>query len=278
MNPEEDNLLPQGGGQPDPLKSGAALDRHKLLSKYNVLGESNPKFQELKKACKDGKDDDIRRLIPELEDIVKQRKVAKPASKFKFPLWSMLCVIVSTAGICGLMLNLCNVQIKQVIASKPKGPLVQYVGSEALGGQPSRELAEDIVLKMGAIKPDNVMFIGHRLLEKNIVKYLSAISRSARVRILLGCDANGKNALDDAQSPLRQFYFTQLIADKRYVPSQVLIVLNSQTKTGFAIFGTYPFDITEASTGNPEYNALFLNDYDECLKLYQRYAVLFPSK
>ena len=97
------------------------------------------------------------------------------------------------------------------------------------------------------INPDQIVFVGRQLAKKEIVEYLSALSRTAHVRVVIGSDANGDNQLYHPESPLRSYYFTQLCISYQPLASQALVALNSRTGEAIAYMGNYPFDVSEAS-------------------------------
>lgn len=264
--------------KPDAGQFVQGMTKHEILTKYKSIGEKHPKIQQLRQALETGKPADVEKLLPDLEAILKSQKPAREPGSYNFPIWNFLWVTVISFSLAGLLLHLFNQQVRLLKQAAQKGPAVELIGSPRLGGEPSESYSEQLVLDISHLKPDNILFVGHRLIKKEVVEYLSAISKSTNVKILLGDNYDGKNLLDDIQSPLRQLYFTDIEAVKYPINTQVLIVLNTQTKQAFAIIGTYPFDKTEAEKQNPEYSMVKTTDYDTCVKLYSTYVTLFPHQ
>ena len=161
---------------------------------------------------------------------------------------------------------------------KPPMPATQnnpitIIYSPNLGGPSPVELAQQMVLAISHVQPDTCLFVGHRFLKREVVEYLSAISKSCDVRILLG-SYNGTSLLEDKESPLRQFYFTQLVSSTQPINTQVLIALNRHTQQAVCYIGTFPFDLATAE--HSEYSLLEMRDYSKCEELYQKYSKLLP--
>jgi len=260
--------------------AGAQLPPAELLKKYANLGEDNPQYKDLKEAIRRNNTEQINKLVAELEG-----KSSKPASPnpnpvaaARFPVWNVFWVISLTFCLSAAVIAMEHAQYAHGLpAPSAQSQPVVYLGSEMLGGNPSQDFANDIVLEMNRVKPDRVLFVGHQLAKLEIVEYLSAISKRASIKILIGADANGANQLANPQSPLRQYLSYADLRTARYpVRTQALIAINTTTQTGMALVGTYPYDVADASQG--EHTTVYIRDYKECVKLYNFYNKLFPAK
>ena len=81
------------------------------------------------------------------------------------------------------------------------------------------------------IKPEGVIFVGHQLAKKEVVEYLSAISATTQVKVLIGTDATGYNPLDNPESFLKQYLNKAEVRKAKYpIRSQVLIAVNTTTR------------------------------------------------
>ena len=261
-----------------PAKPAFTLNSGELLEKYKFVGEDHPSYLNLREALTRGQDAAARAAIAELEALRTQAKAsgqAKVSKRARYPVWSAGCVVLLSLALSSAVFLSADRAVKLNMARYRRGSTNQYLVGEALGGKASADIAFDIIKALAALKPDRVLFAGHQLAKKEIVEYLSAISRTTSVRILLGSDAHGANQLTDMQGPLRQYVFTELIPARLPVLSQVLIAVNSRTKQGLALVGTYPFDVQDASKS--EHLTVCLQDYNDCVSLYNTYDKLVSS-
>jgi hypothetical protein len=263
------------------VKEPAALNAPTVLAKYKSVGEDHPTYKKLTEALSRKQNDAARDLMREL-DLVLAPDKANPPEKTKetlsFPWWNGLWVVFLSLALMGGVMQYYNHNFKAAVAKlQPKSTTtdVSYLGSEMLSGKTSQILANRIVEELIKLNPDNILFVGHQLAKREIVEYLSAVSRNGRVRILIGSDLAGQNQLEDVHSPLRQFAFTALRIAKYPISTQTLLAFNTRTKQAIAFIGTYPFDIQEASRG--ENLTLLIRGYDQCLNLYTLYDKLLPA-
>jgi hypothetical protein len=258
-----------------------ALNPQELLSKYKYLGEDHEQYRNLKEAVLRGHPEQIQKAAAELAGLgPRSQPAANPilAASGRFPIWNMFWVILISAGLSyGIVAVEHGSYAKGVPSQQPRTQTNLYFGSELLGGGPSQDFANDVVLEMAHIKPDHALFVGHQLAKLEIVEYLSAISRSASIKVLIGADATGVNQLENPQSPLRQYlHYADLRAARYPVRTQVLIAVNTTSHKGMALVGTYPYDVADASQG--EHFTVYVRDYNECVQLYNRFNKLFPSR
>ena len=116
-----------------------------------------------------------------------------------------------------------------------------------------QEMSEVMLQKLIELNPTEVVFVGHRLLKGDLVKYLSALSSVGAVTIAIGRDASGKNMLEQPDCPLRGFYFSRLLLLDQAPASQMLLAVNAKTHTALAFYGGYSFD---SSTANATDNSM----------------------
>jgi hypothetical protein len=127
------------------------------------------------------------------------------------------------------------------------------------------------------IKPESVIFVGHQLAKKEVVEYLSAISGTTQVKVLIGTDATGYNPLDNPESFLKQYLNKAELREAKYpIRSQVLIAVNTTTQRAMALVGTYPYDVNDASKG--EHLTVWIRNYDDCVEMYNAFNKLFRGK
>src|SRR6266498_3281965 len=74
-------------------------------------------------------------------------------------------------------------------------PSASTVAILTKGEFPSYKLTQTMLGRIRDINPDQIVFVGRQLAKKEIVEYLSALSRTAHVRVVIGSDANGDNQL-----------------------------------------------------------------------------------
>jgi hypothetical protein len=251
-----------------------------LLKKHSQLGEDHPQYVLLKEAIRRNNAEQIKKIVAELEGQSRTQASPNPnpVAAARFPVWNVFWVIFLTLCLSAGVIAMEHARFAHGLpAPAAQSQPVLYLGSELLGGNPSQDFGNDIVLEMNRIKPDRVLFIGHQLAKLEIVEYLSAISKRAGIKILIGNDATGANQLANPQSPLRQYLSYADLRTARYpVRTQALIAVNTTTQTGMALVGTYPYDIADASQG--EHTTVYIRDYKECVKLYNFYNKLFPAK
>ena len=255
-----------------------SLDPKELLEKYRYLGEDHQAYKNLKEAILRQQPDQIRQAVAALEGAGNGKKEAgAPAeTSSKFPLWSLIWVILLSAGLASAVLFYVKAHLQEILDKQPKPIASLYYSSELLGGKSSQDFANDIVLEMAHIKPDRIMFVGHQLVKREIVEYMSALSKTTQIKVLIGTDATGFNPLDNPESVLKQYlHYAELREAKYPVRSQVLIAVNTSTKQGMALAGTYPFDVNDASRG--EHFTVWVRNYDDCVQMYNTYYKLFPK-
>lgn len=152
---------------------------------------------------------------------------------------------------------------------------VEVIASETLAGKKSEEITARILKEIDDLKPDRCFFIGHQLAKREIVEYLSALSRIASVRLILGTDANGRCQLADPKSPLREYAFTEVRQSSMPIRTQALLAFNNRTRKAVAFVGTYPYDLRDAAQG--EHLLVVIHGFDECSRLYSAYAPLLEN-
>ena len=254
------------------------ISNAELLAKYKSIGEDHETYKELKEALARNQSLAVATAVAKLEVALhpaKSTPVKENGSTPRFKLWNMLWILLLGGGLTCISFWYINSHIRTIIDKQPKDPKIGYVGSELLGGKPSNDFAVDIVNELISIKPDNVMFVGHQLAKKEVVNYLSAISKQARVKVLIGANEAGINAVEDIESPLRKIYFTELRAANCIIRSQILVAINTTSKKAVALIGTYPYDNQDASRG--EHYTVCIRNYNDCVYLYNNLEKLFPT-
>jgi hypothetical protein len=261
-------------------QESGSMDPNEQLAKFQFLGEDHIDYKNLKEAIARRQPDQIQQAMAKLAGYDKNGKTevgAPPEPSSRFPLWSLIWVILVSVGLSSSIIYYVNAHLKEILAKQPKPLESIYYGSELLGGKSSQDFSYDIVQGIADIKPDNIIFVGHQLAKKEVVEYLSAISKRTRIKVLIGTDATGYNPLDNPQSLLKQYlHYTELREAKYPIRSQVLIVVNTSTQRGMALFGTYPFDVNDASKG--EHFTVCIRNYSDCVQLYDTFNKLFPGR
>ena len=209
---------------------------------------------------------------PPVNEPTETPKAASDNNPKKY-LWILLAFCLGAVSIFGL-------NYSSVFKSSPALPIstdtqITIINSPNLGGPTPNDLAEQMVLAIAHIHPDQCLFVGHRFLKKQLIEYLSAISKTTNVRILLGSN-NGQAQLDYAEDPLRQFYFSQLVSSAQPINTQVLVAFNDQTKEAVCYIGTFPFDLNTSE--HSEYVVFEIRDYLKCKQIYQTYSKLLPAQ
>jgi len=248
------------------------------LERYTSFGEDHPSYQKLKEALARGQDAVVQEAISELEALKQSSRAQRPVSnqgKPRFPIWNLLWIVLLSAALTSAALVYVNRHAREIIARNPPPSNNQFLFGEVLGGDKSQAITCTILKELEQLKPDNCLFVGHQLAKKEVVEYLSALSRIAKVQLVIGKDANGKSQMASAHSPLRQYQFTQIRETPLIIRTQVLLAFNNQTKRAVAFIGTYPFDVQDASSS--EHALMVLRDYNECSRLYGCYAKLLSS-
>jgi hypothetical protein len=261
-------------------KSGSK-DPKDVLAKHQArLGADHPDCKNLGEAIVRKEPEQIKQAMDKLEGGENNdgTEAAAPAEpRARFPLWSFVWIVLVSSGLFGITAWYFSRHLGEILAKQPKPPTCLYCGSELLGGKTSQEFANDIVLGMYNIKPEGVIFVGHQLAKKEVVEYLSAISATTQVKVLIGTDATGYNPLDNPESFLKQYLNKAELREAKYpIRSQVLIAVNTTTRRGMALVGTYPYDVNDASKG--EHLTVWIRNYDDCVQMYNAFNKLFHDK
>ena len=265
---------------PRPASPSPAGTRYgeELLAKYKRLGEDHPSYRKLKEALVRAQNAGVDEAVAELEAAQKVTEspvpvAAKPPAQ-RFILWILLWGMFLAAALYALTQRYCAAHLQEIIARNSPDP-VELIPGEAVGGRKSAEITARLLQEVDDLQPDECLFVGHQLAKKEIVEYLSALSRIATVKLVLGTDDTGKSQLADSRSPLREYQFTEVREASMPIRSQVLFAFNHGAKKALAFIGTYPYDLQDSARG--EHALVVLHGYDQCRQLYSAYAPLLES-
>ncbi len=261
-----------------PQKPAETRRGEELLAKYRRVGEDHPSYRKLREALARSQTAAVDEAVAELEAVKKANEspAAAPAKPKppRFWLWILLWGMLLASALYALTQQYLAAHLREIIARNSPSP-VEFVASEALGGQKSAEITARLLKEIDELKPDNCLFIGHQLAKKEVVEYLSALSQIAAVKLVLGPDDGGKSQLSDPRSPLREYQFTEVREVAMPIRSQVLLAFNNRTRKAVAFVGTYPYDQQDSARG--EHALVIIRGFDQCSRLYSAYAPLLKG-
>ena len=269
---------PAEAPRPTPQNPAETRSGEELLAKYRRVGEDHPSYRKLREALARSQTAAVDEAVAELEAVKKANDspAAAPAKpkRPRFWLWILLWGILLGSALYALTQQYLAAHLREIIARNSPSP-VEFVASEALGGQNSAEITARLLKEIDELKPDNCLFVGHQLAKKEVVEYLSALSQIAAVKLVLGPDDSGKSQLSDPRSPLREYQFTEVREASMPIRSQVLLAFNNRTRKAVAFVGTYPYDQQDSARG--EHVLVIIRGFDQCSQLYSAYAPLLKG-
>jgi hypothetical protein len=92
--------------------------------------------------------------------------------------------------------------------------------------------------------------------------------------VIIGDNFLGQNLLDAEDNPFRKYAVTDLEAVRYPVNTQTLVAINTQEHRAIALFGSFPFDLTESRHLDPEYSMIKIYNYNACVLLYNQFNQL----
>lgn len=251
-----------------------------LLEKYRSFGEDHPLYRKLSEALAHGQNGEMQAAVAELE-ATRQPDAIQTAgarsSRSRCILWilvlgGILGIGLGSTGLCYVTRHAQDIRNRHPVMLKT----ASFMAGAELGGYEPQDLTLEILRELDRLQPDNCLFVGHQLAKKELVEYLSALSRHHRAIVALGPNSQGRNQLAGQGSPLRNYEFTGLMEIKIPVRTQVLLAFNNQTRQAIAFLGTYPFDVQDASES--EHSLVVIRDFEQCSEIYRQYATFLSQR